>query len=755
MLTITGYSDRLSVRPGETVRFMVNCEHPTYRADIVRLICADGTPSGPGFKERPVRTPVSKRRKGRRQAIHAGSCALVESRPLLETLESFTVQAMIWPTTPAKGEQGIVTKWDPRSRTGFALVIDDKGAVALRLGMADGTVETGTVETVSVGKPLLERHWYLAAASYDAGTGRVTVHQEPLLPYARAKDGGTAKRTLGPVAAGNGAPIVMAGIFKRRAKGRTLVDGLYNGKIDSPRLVGRALERLEIERVRNEALPASLAPDILCAWDFSRDITSVRISDRSAHRCDGEIVNLPARGMTGWNFSGEEMCWRHARHEYGAIHFHDDDLYDAGWEVDFEWTVPARMASGVYAARLRARGAEEYVPFAVLPAPGKAARIAFLLPTVEYMAYANEHMAFDGSLGELLTGQLPALNPQQLFLNEHREYGASLYDTHSDGSGVCYSSRLRPILNMRPKVETPWACAGEDATNAREFILDMYVVDWLTHFGFEHDVITDEDVHREGIDLLKPYHVLITGGHPEYYSKAMRDAVHGFTQQGGRLMYLGGNGFYWRVAMHREVPGVIEVRRCEAAIRTWEADPGEYHHSFTGEYGGIWRHQGDTAPQRLAGVGFVAEGFDKSSYYRRTPASFDPRARFVFAGIADDELLGDFGYHGEGAAGNELDYADPRLGTPPHALILATSENHTDLYLVVNEEVLVNHSGLGGTEHEKVRADMVFYETPNGGAVFSVGSICYPASLPWNGYDNNIARLTTNVLRRFADPAPF
>ena len=206
MLTITGYSDRISVRPGETVKFMVNCEHPTYQADIVRLICADATPAGPGFKEKPVRTPVSKRHKGRPQAIHAGSYALVESRPVLETLGSFTVQAMIWPTTPGKGAQGIVTKWDRRGRKGFALMIDDAGSVALRLGMADGTVET-----VSVGKPLLERHWYLAAASYDAGTGRVTVHQEPLLPYARVNDGGTARRTLGPAAAGTAAPIVMAG----------------------------------------------------------------------------------------------------------------------------------------------------------------------------------------------------------------------------------------------------------------------------------------------------------------------------------------------------------------------------------------------------------------------------------------------------------------------------------------------------------------------------------------------------------------
>ena len=229
MLTITGYSDRISVQPGETVKFMVNCEHPTYQADIVRLICADNTPAGPGFKEKLVRTPVSKRHKGRRQIIHAGSYALVESRPLLETLGSFTVQAMIWPTTPGKGEQGIVTKWDSRRKAGFALVIDADGSVALRLGMADGTVET-----VSIGKPLLERHWYLAAASYDAESGTVTVHQEPLLPYARVDDGGTAGREVGPAAAGCGAPVVMAGIFKRRAKERVLVDGLYNGKIDSP-----------------------------------------------------------------------------------------------------------------------------------------------------------------------------------------------------------------------------------------------------------------------------------------------------------------------------------------------------------------------------------------------------------------------------------------------------------------------------------------------------------------------------------------
>ena len=58
-------------------------------------------------------------------------------------------------------------------------------------------------------------------------------------------------------------------------------------------------------------------------------------------------------------------------------------------------------------------------------------------------------------------------------------------------------------------------------------------------------------------------------------------------------------------------------------------------------------------------------------------------------------------------------------------------------------------------EDSKVRADMIFFETPSGGAVFSVGSISYTGSLSHNGYENEIERLTRNVLNRFNDPEPF
>lgn len=50
---------------------------------------------------------------------------------------------------------------------------------------------------------------------------------------------------------------------------------------------------------------------------------------------------------------------------------------------------------------------------------------------------------------------------------------------------------------------------------------------------------------------------------------------------------------------------------------------------------------------------------------------------------------------------------------------------------------------------------MTFFETPGGGAVFSTGSIASSGSLPHNGYDNNVARITLNVIGRFLDAAPF
>jgi N,N-dimethylformamidase len=179
---------------------------------------------------------------------------------------------------------------------------------------------------------------------------------------------------------------------------------------------------------------------------------------------------------------------------------------------------------------------------------------------------------------------------------------------------------------------------------------------------------------------------------------------------------MGGNGFYWRVSYPPAHPGMLELRRAEDGTRAWVEAAGEYYHSSTGEYGGLWRRQG-RAPNALVGVGFVAQGFDRASYYRRTAASHDPRARFIFEGVEGD-VLGDFGIAGDGAAGLELDAFNAGLGSPSWALVVASSEDHSNAFQLVNEEMNVSFAGSDGRFSPAVRADMVFYEHPGGGAVF-------------------------------------
>ena len=192
-------------------------------------------------------------------------------------------------------------------------------------------------------------------------------------------------------------------------------------------------------------------------------------------------------------------------------------------------------------------------------------------------------------------------------------------------------------------------------------------MDWLTVKGYPFDVVTDDDLHFQRSEVLRPYKVLITGAHPEYWTSQMLEGLDGFLEAGGCVMYLGGNGLYWVTSLHSECP-VIEVRR-SVGTGLSRANEGEYYHSTTGEQGGIWRARGQ-APQKRVGVGFSAQGGAPGSPYRRQLGSFDPRARFIFEGIGDDEVIGNFGLNTGAAAGFEIDRLDYRMGTPIDTLSL-------------------------------------------------------------------------------------
>ena len=235
----------------------------------------------------------------------------------------------------------------------------------------------------------------------------------------------------------------------------------------------------------------------------------------------------------------------------------------------------------------------------------------------------------------------------------------------------------------------------------------------------------------------------------------MLDAWQEYLGEGGRGMYLGSNGFYWVTSWHPEKPWMIEVRKCESGSRAWQAKPGEYYHATSGERGGLWRSRA-RAPQKLFGTGFTSEGFDHSVGYHQMPDARDPRAAFMLEGVGADEVIGDFGLAGGGAAGYEIDRYDLALGTPPNSLLLATSLDHSANYPHVCEEIMFNYPGLDGTNDFMVRADLVYFTTRAGGGVFSTSSIAWCGSLSHNDYANNVSRIMRNVLDRFAssDPLP-
>ena len=75
-----------------------------------------------------------------------------------------------------------------------------------------------------------------------------------------------------------------------------------------------------------------------------------------------------------------------------------------------------------------------------------------------------------------------------------------------------------------------------------------------------------------------------------------------------------------------------------------------------------------------------------------------------------------------------------------------------DGFGVTPEDVLTPRENLMSNAPDPlIRSDMVYFETVRGGAVFSVGSITFCGSLPWNNFDNQVSRMVRNVVLRFSE----
>ncbi|MAB04305.1 MAG: N,N-dimethylformamidase large subunit [Candidatus Puniceispirillum sp.] len=699
---IAGYSDKLSARPGETVTFSVSsraCE--AFRATLFRSISADPNPDGPGIIEDDASTyfkPSSF--ASRYQGFTPGSFAQSTTDLQANIKSDLVIRLWFMPTVLVATDQTLLV-WGT-----ISIILDSQGLITARL--PDGM-------SVSTSVPIKCNHWHSLEFKVSA-SGVVALDIKSMM---------MAKADI-EIAKNDYTEFDLAQMFPVSVREPVRIAAsfgdapcCFNGKIEAPEIL--------------------VDGSLIAKWDFSQDISSLSV--KASAGPDLLLKNAPTRGVTGRKWDATEFCWRHKPDHYAAISFHDDDIYDFEWDSDFELVIPDDMPSGIYIMRIEAEGHYDAMPFFVCPPLGKRrADLCVLVSTFTYTIYGN-HARPDFApswLEKISAWKAYPNNPSQ-----YRHYGLSTYNNHTDGSGICHASHKRVLFNLRPGYLT---FGNATCSGLRHFQADSHLIAWLHNQNIDYDIITDDELDRDGVAAIEGYKAVVTGSHPEYHTSETLDALRDYRDSGGGLVYLGGNGFYWRIVRHPEDPALLEIRRSEDGLRAWASEPGEYYNAFDGSYGGLWRRNG-RPPQQLVGIGFTAQGNFVGMPYKRV--CYDKNMDWVFDGINDD-LLGDFGFSGHGAAGFELDRRDEKLDDGEDITILAQSYDEDNRFILVPEEMLTHLTNLsGGPEADVKRADMVYFKTHTGGQVFAAGSITFCGSLPWNNYENNVSKLLRNVVRKF------
>ena len=699
---IAGYSDKLSARPGETVTFFVSSHaREAFKATLHRSISADPNPDGPGIIEDDASTYFNPSWfASRYQGFTPGSFAQSTTDLQADIKSDLMIKLWFMPKVLVAADQTLLA-WGTVS-----IILDQQGMITAKL--ADGI-------SVSTSVAIKCNHWHSLEFKV-AASGVVALDVKSMM---------TAKADI-EIAKNSHTEFDLAQMFPISVKAPVRIAAgfgdapcCFNGKIEAPEIL--------------------VDGSLIAKWDFSQDISSLSV--KASAGPDLLLRNAPTRGVTGRKWDATEFCWRHKPDHYAAISFHDDDIYDFEWDSDFEFVIPDDMPSGIYIMRIEADGHYDAMPFFVCPPLGKRrADLCVLVSTFTYTIYGN-HARPDFApswLEKISAWKAYPNNPSQ-----YRHYGLSTYNNHTDGSGICHASHKRVLFNLRPGYLTfgEATCSG-----LRHFQADSHLIAWLHNQNIDYDIITDDELDRDGVTAIAGYKAVVTGSHPEYHTSETLDALKGYRDSGGGLVYLGGNGFYWRIVRHPEDSTLLEIRRSEDGLRAWASEPGEYYNAFDGSYGGLWRRNG-RPPQQLVGIGFTAQGNFVGMPYKRV--CYDKNMDWVFDGINDD-LLGDFGFSGHGAAGFELDRRDEKLDDGEDITILAQSYDEDNRFILVPEEMLTHLTNLsGGPEADVKRADMVYFKTHTGGQVFAAGSITFCGSLPWNNYANNVSKLLRNVVRKF------
>jgi hypothetical protein len=367
--------------------------------------------------------------------------------------------------------------------------------------------------------------------------------------------------------------------------------------------------------------------------------------------------------------------------------------YGSRWH---QQRVTAPPRSGLYYFHAKTRSGHFFsFPWIVMPATPQA-EIAVLTSNCTWNAYNN----FGGRSNYVNQDRLP-LQP-----TVHARQDLKRFIT----PGVWPFAVTAPPLSFdRPEL---FNCVLENAqiTDPVEGRLESAMapaewrlLGWLEREGFTYDLYSETELHFERINL-DHYKVLVLNTHPEYWSKEMYFQVKAWVyERGGKLAYLGGCGLLAEFEMADETTMICRQEE-------------------------KWELRQEPAAT-LLGVEYTHSGYQSGAPYRVID---DTHWVFADTGLKQGDLFGHHSLHERcpgGASGHELDKILPH--SPANICHLAKGIN-------------------GSTERAAIPdgdgADLAYFETASGGAVFAAGSLCWPLSII---VDEGVSRVTKNVLRRF------
>jgi N,N-dimethylformamidase len=359
-------------------------------------------------------------------------------------------------------------------------------------------------------------------------------------------------------------------------------------------------------------------------------------------------------------------------------------------------TAPAK--SGLYYFHARTPSGRSFAfPWIVAPAK-PTAKIAVLAANINWNCYNS----FGGRSNYIHCAEFPptpTVNSRQ-DLDRYTDPEHIFYD-REDYAPLSFD-RPEPFnhIDLREQITDP--IEGRQACHLAPAEWRLY--GWLERESIPFDLYAETQLH-DGSLKLDDYRLLITHTHPEYWSRTMYQALKSWVfERGGKLLYLGGNGLNCEVEF--PTPTSIIVRNGDKRQQRARGLESRMHERLESE-------------ANLLGVVYTDAGAMTGAPYRVMDAK---HWAFAGTGLKVGDLFGIKSLHMRcpgGASGHETDKMSP--STPKNAHLIAQGTNRDD----------------GG-------AQMIYFETPSGGAVFSVGSITYVSSLP---VDDQLSNVTKNVIQ--------